>query len=158
MTAEVRRAAPADLDAIVAVETAAFDAPWTREVYAQEFDRDLARVLVAVDHGDGEIHGVACWWHVVDEAHLLRVAVRPHRRRQGIGTALLERVLADAAAAGCAHVDLEVGRRNTAALALYARGGFVEVGLRRGYYQHPVDDAVLLRAVLSAADRARGAP
>lgn len=146
MSTHVRAATAADLDAIAAIEAVSFAAPWTREIFAQELERALARVVVA-EHGD-RVVGHACTWHVVDEAHLLRIAVLPASRGAGVGRALLERVFADALACACVHVDLEVARSNAAALALYARAGFVEVGVRRGYYQHPTDDAVLLRAPL----------
>jgi ribosomal-protein-alanine N-acetyltransferase len=141
----VRAATVDDLDAIAAVEATSFDAPWTREIFAQELERALARVVVTELDA---VVGFACTWHVVDEAHLLRVAVLPAARGRGIGTALLARVFADARAGGCVQVDLEVARSNVAALALYRRAGFVEVGVRPGYYQHPKDDAVLLRAAL----------
>jgi len=146
MSVAVRAATVADLDVITAIEAASFDAPWTREIFAQELERALARVVVA-ERGSAVV-GFACTWHVVDEAHLLRVAVAPDARGGGIGAALLARVFADANAGACVQVDLEVARRNAAALALYARAGFVEVGVRPRYYQHPTDDAVLLRAAV----------
>lgn len=150
MTARLRPAAAADLEGIAAVEAASFEAPWSRELFAQELERPIARLVVADDATTGALLGFACWWAVVDEAHLLRIAVDPRARRTGLGARLLAAVLHDAAAGGCARVELEVGRRNTAALALYTGAGFVEVGVRRGYYQHPPDDAVLLRAELVA--------
>ncbi|MBL8941675.1 MAG: ribosomal protein S18-alanine N-acetyltransferase [Myxococcales bacterium] len=149
MTPRLRPASVADLDGIAAVEAASFEAPWSRELFAQELERPIARVLVA-DDDDDEVLGFACWWSVVDEAHLLRIAVDPRARRAGLGARLLAAVLRDATVGGCARVELEVGRRNVAALRLYIAAGFVEVGVRRGYYQHPPDDAVLLRAELVA--------
>lgn len=152
MTPRLRPANVADLDGIAAVEAASFEAPWSRELFAQELERPIARVLVAddVDAADDGVLGFACWWSVVDEAHLLRIAVDPRARRAGLGARLLAAVLRDAAVGGGARVELEVGRRNVAALRLYVAAGFVEVGVRRGYYQHPPDDAVLLRAELVA--------
>jgi ribosomal-protein-alanine N-acetyltransferase len=151
MTSRLRPAGVPDLDGIAAVEAASFEAPWSRDVFAQELERPIARVIVADDGQDGSVIGFACWWFVVDEAHLLRIAVDPGARRCGVGARLLAAVLRDAAAGGCVRVELEVGRRNVAALTLYTAAGFIEVGVRRGYYEHPPDDAVLLRAELAAA-------
>lgn len=149
MTPRLRPAGVSDLDGIAAVESASFEAPWTRDMFAQELERPIARVVVAEDGQDGAVLGFTCWWSVVDEAHLLRIAVDPRARRSGLGALLLAAVLRDATAGGCVRVELEVGRRNVAALALYTAAGFVEVGVRRGYYEHPPDDAVLLRAELA---------
>ncbi len=143
-----RTASVDDLDAIVAIEAVCFEPPWSEVMLAEELARPIARVTVATL--DGSVVGFTCTWYVVDEAHLHRIAVPPKWRRRGIAARLLAGVLADAAAAGCATVDLEVARRNAPALALYAGAGFVVVGHRRGYYQHPPDDALLLRAELAA--------
>ncbi len=161
MIVRLRPATTLDLDVLAAVEVACFEAPWSREVLAQDLERPIARVVVveltdtqpaASGGSSAHVAGFACVWHIVDEAHLLRIAVHPQWRRHGCASALLRRVLDDALAAGCVQVDLEVGRSNAAAAALYAGAGFVEVGLRLGYYQHPPDDAVLLRCRLGPVD------
>ncbi len=144
----IRPAAPDDLDAITAIEAAAFERPWTREIFAQELARSIARVDVLVV--DVPL-AFACTWHVADEAHLLRIAVDPAARRRGFAHQLVELVLARAAKEGCAHVDLEVAADNAAALALYGRFGFAEIGRRAGYYSAPPGDALVLRAMLPRA-------
>jgi ribosomal-protein-alanine acetyltransferase len=144
----VRDASADDLDAIAAIESSCFPAaPWPRETFADELSRPHAHALVAM--ASAEVLGFACTWHVVGEAHLLRIAVRPAVQRAGIGRALLARVIADARAAGCAHVDLEVARGNAAAVAFYRAVGFVEIGARKHYYRAPPDDALLLRLSLT---------
>jgi ribosomal-protein-alanine N-acetyltransferase len=81
-----------------------------------------------------------------DEAELLTIAVLPAARRKGVAAALLRACLAEAAAAGAAHVYLEVAGSNAAARALYSSAGFGEAGRRPGYYQGPKgrEDAVLM--------------
>lgn len=143
----VRVADGGDLDAITAIEAACFpDAPWPRETFADEIVRPLAHVLVAID---GSVAAFACTWHVGDEAHLLRIGVAPARQRAGIGRLLLARVVAAARAAGCVEIHLEVACGNRAAVAFYRAAGFVEIGVRRGYYRAPPDDALLLRRALT---------
>ncbi|MBC8074052.1 MAG: ribosomal protein S18-alanine N-acetyltransferase [Deltaproteobacteria bacterium] len=142
----LRAATSADLDAIAAIESACFDRPWTRAIFEQELERELARLDVACD---GEtLLGFACTWHVLDEAHLLRIAVAPTAQRRGIARRLLDGVNTRAAAQGCVHVDLEVAADNAPALALYDACGFVTIGRRPGYYTLPPGDALLLRAML----------
>ena len=72
---------------------------------------------------------------ISDEAELLLIGVRPDRRRSGVGGVLLDRMLADAAAAGALQVFLEVRESNTTAIALYSSRGFEVVGRRPGYYR-----------------------
>jgi ribosomal-protein-alanine N-acetyltransferase len=83
-----------------------------------------------------------------DEAELLNLAVAEGARGRGVGTALVRRVITDAAEWGAWAVFLEVRASNAAALALYGRAGFSEVGRRRGYYRRPLEDALILRREL----------
>jgi [ribosomal protein S18]-alanine N-acetyltransferase len=141
----IRAAQPEDLDAIAAIEAACFERPWNREIYEQELANPIARLDVLL--GAAPL-GFACTWHVVDEAHLLRIAIDPAHQRRGLARRLLDALTARAAAQGCVHIDLEVAADNAAALALYQACGFVQIGRRPGYYSVPPGDALLLRAML----------
>jgi ribosomal-protein-alanine N-acetyltransferase len=87
---------------------------------------------------------------VLDEGEILNLGVPLAVRRHGIGRALVERLMSTFAAAGVRQVFLEVRDSNLAAQRLYAGFGFRPVGRRRRYYRAPVEDAVLLQAVISA--------
>ena len=87
---------------------------------------------------------------VLDEGEILNLGVALPMRRRGVGRALVRRVLTTFAASGVAAVFLEVRDSNLPAQRLYEAFGFQEVGRRRRYYQRPVEDAVLLRAAISA--------
>jgi ribosomal-protein-alanine N-acetyltransferase len=83
-----------------------------------------------------------------DEAELLTLAVDPSWRRRGLAWSLVETVGAHALAHGATRLFLEVAEDNDAARALYAAGGFVAVGRRRGYYarrERPAMDALTMR-------------
>ena len=117
-------AAPGDLAALHAT---AFDAPWD----AAAFDALLGQAgVVALAEPDGFILIRV----VADEAEILTLAVRPDVRRSGLGRSLVARAAASAAAAGADRLFLEVADDNAAALALYARCGFLQVGRRPRYY------------------------
>jgi len=88
---------------------------------------------------------------VVDEAELLKIAVVPAWRRQGIGRALLQDVFTSAARAGARRLFLEVRQRNLAARELYRKTGFTEIGRRQGYYDNPPDDALVLEKIFEVA-------
>jgi ribosomal-protein-alanine N-acetyltransferase len=89
-----------------------------------------------------------------DEAEILTLAVVPALRRQGRARALLEAAACSAAAAGARALFLEVSTGNAPARALYAAGGFAEVGRRQRYYPDGTDALVLKRNLTSAATAA----
>ena len=91
-----------------------------------------------------------------DEAELLTLAVDPSWRRHGLARSLVEAIGAHAVAHGAARLFLEVAEDNDAARALYAAGGFVTVGRRRGYYARharPAMDALTMRRDLPCSGR-----
>lgn len=142
----VRSAEAADLDAVAAIEAAAFTTPWTRDRLAAELAGGAGRLTVAV--AEGEVVGHCLVWAVLDELEILTIAAAPQGRRRGIGGALLDRLLADARAAAASVVHLEVRPSNGAALGLYASRGFVAAGRRRGYYADG-EDALVMRHELT---------
>ncbi len=73
----------------------------------------------------------------LEEAEILTIVVDPRKRGQGCGQRLLCSHLARLASCGVEVLFLEVDQSNSAALALYRRHGFVEKGMRRGYYAKP---------------------
>lgn len=84
----------------------------------------------------------ARWSVAAEEAELLRIAVDPARRGQGLGRALLQACEADLAAMGARDLHLEVRVSNAAARALYAADGWRESGLRKAYYRDGEDAAL----------------
>jgi [ribosomal protein S18]-alanine N-acetyltransferase len=139
-----RLASDEDLDEVAALEAASFTNPWTRDMLAKELSQsDVARVYVLRLPGQRVAAFCACWI-LFDELHINTIAVDPVRRRQGLASALMRFVLADAARAGARRATLEVRRSNEAARELYARLGFTESGIRHGYYTSPDEDALIL--------------
>ena len=134
----------ADLDGVLSVEAESFTNPWTREMYAWELqNRSVCHVYV-VRTGDCRVAGFCAFWLVFDEIHINNVAVRPQFRGQGIGTALMRHVLAEARRLGARRATLEVRSSNTDARRLYERLGFYVAATRRNYYTNPVEDALIL--------------
>lgn len=144
MTAiSIRRAALADLDAIMAIEEASFTTPWPLDAMRDEIlKNEWSAVTVA--ELDGRIAGFAVCWTVADERHLQNLATEPSLRRAGVGDALVRRIVDDGRRGGAQFVILEVRASNEAAKALYARFGFQEIGLRKGYYQDSGEDAIVM--------------
>jgi len=90
------------------------------------------------------IVGFAGFWMVADEAHIINIAVRKAYQRRGLGELLLISLLNMAIENKSDFVTLEVRASNTIARKLYAKYGFTEVGIRRGYYLDNKEDGVLM--------------
>ncbi len=104
--------------------------------------------LVAVAGAD--VAGYAIAHVAADEGEILNLGVAAAHRRRGVGRRLVQAMVATLAARGAAAVYLEVRESNAAARGLYQELGFREVGRRSRYYRQPVEDAILLRAAISA--------
>ncbi|MEP7116221.1 MAG: ribosomal protein S18-alanine N-acetyltransferase, partial [Acidobacteriota bacterium] len=138
-----RLTAASDLDGLLALDEVCFHRPWTRADYEREL-ADPARCFIFLATVHGRTIAYCAFWRIFDEAHINNFAVHPEFRRRGIGRALLTHSLTQAEAIGAPKATLEVRASNVAALALYEHGGFTRAGLRRAYYTHPVEDALIL--------------
>lgn len=132
------------IDEVLAIETASFLNPWTRDMYLGELeDRDRSWLFLARD-ARGRAVGFCAAWRVLDELHIHNVAVEPDSRRQGVAGALLRRAFHDAVFRGARRAVLEVRRSNAVAQQVYGRLGFSIAGVRRAYYTAPEEDALIL--------------
>ena len=139
----IRNAQSADLDALEELEKLCFSLPWTRRQLASELPDAQHEFLVA-DAGGGEILGYIGMMCVLDEGYISNVAVSPQVRRMGIGRALVAQMLECCTQRELSFATLEVRAHNDAAIALYEDAGFRSVGLRKGYYERPREDALLM--------------
>ncbi|MCB0919914.1 MAG: ribosomal protein S18-alanine N-acetyltransferase [Actinobacteria bacterium] len=148
--AEIRRAVPADADAIAALEAEIYgpDA-WSADTVEAELDRE-DRYYIAI--GTDMIEGYAGLFLSRPDADIQTVTVAPQCRRQGLGRELLHHLLVRLREWDYSRVFLEVRSDNTAAIELYEQHGFRRIGLRRGYYAGGVD-ALNLRLRLGGSPR-----
>jgi ribosomal-protein-alanine N-acetyltransferase len=144
----MRDMVPADMDAVFAIEQAVQGYPWTRGNFSDTLQNGY---FCRVDEADGEIRGYAVLMPVMDEAELLNIGVAADQQRKGVGRAMLHEMLDMACGKNIIRVYLEVRASNTAALALYRSAGFVEIGLRKGYYRNAGggDDAITMACRLT---------
>ena len=146
MTVGIEPMTEADLEAVVDIDVAAFREP--RDVreksLREELARSWARLFVARADG-GRIVGYLLYWHVVDEAHVINVAVAPQERRHGIGRALVGHLLEHAKANGIVKLLLEVRASNAAAIGLYEKAGFTRFNVRDRYYGDGEDAVEMMR-------------
>jgi [ribosomal protein S18]-alanine N-acetyltransferase len=133
-----------DLDAVVALEAASFTNPWSREMLQRELEQPTSARVYVLRLPDVQVAAFCSCWVIADELHINTIAVEASRRRQGLGRALIQQVLAAVAVEGVRRVTLEVRRSNAAALSLYESLGFAVAGVRKRYYTQPEEDALIL--------------
>jgi [ribosomal protein S18]-alanine N-acetyltransferase len=134
-----------DLDEVLVLEQSSFSEPWTRKMFLGELKGNaFATNLVARGEDDGMLIGYIMFWVVFEELHIMNLAVQPQLRRRGIARDLVQQALAIGEAKGARIALLEVRASNTAAHALYEGLGFMRKGIRRGYYERPNEDAVIM--------------
>ena len=148
----IRPATPADLDALLALERAAFTSDHlSRRQYRQHLHSPTAAVLAAVDT-DGLLgKAVVFFRRNSDIARLYSIAVNVRARGRGVGEALLHAVEKASRARGCTRLRLEVRQDNTGAMRLYERLGYRRFAARAGFYEDGAD-AWRYEKILSTAD------
>ena len=150
----IRRARESDLAQVLEIERVSFVDPWNRDSF--EMALDVSRMLFLVAEGAEEsgsgvepkhpaVVGYVIAILLFDEAEVADLAVLPQVRGKGVGGTLIDEVGVQAGHLGVRTLYLEVRESNTSARALYESRSFTQVGRRRGYYQHPHEDALLMR-------------
>jgi [ribosomal protein S18]-alanine N-acetyltransferase len=133
-----------DLDAVMAIEEEAFTSPWIPEGFVGELIGPVSHCIVAEDDL-GCLLGFAVYRVIIDEAHLLNIAIKVADRGSGLGREILDHILEHCRNLGAEYLFLEVRPSNLAARRLYGRAGFYTLGVRRQYYTDNQEDALILK-------------
>lgn len=137
----------ADIDAILFIENISFQRPWGRVSFLNELALNGAVSLAARHKGsDGRVRIIAYIFFrlVVDEMHILKIAVSPEWRSRGVATLLMKKSLELADERGVSTVYLEVRPSNSAAVLLYRNMGFNVIAQRTNYYTETGEDALVM--------------
>jgi len=135
-----------DIDEVFALETSVYPHPWSRGNFIDSLSSGYHGWTLRDDAGT--LVGYFLLMAVVDEAHLLNVAVAAPRQRQGLGLYLLDKIAACARGLSMDSILLEVRPSNLRALKVYEQYGFTEIGRRKAYYpahNGQREDAIVMR-------------
>lgn len=130
-----------DIPQVMPIEEASFPAPWTADMMENELFVENSHYFVAEE--EGKILGFAGYWQVLDEGHIMNIAVAENSRGKGIGSKLMDAVIEDGLPRGILYWTLEVRESNEPARRLYERKRFELAGIRPGYYASPREDACI---------------
>jgi ribosomal-protein-alanine N-acetyltransferase len=143
---EYRLMTVTDLDSVLALEFDLFgEEAWSKQMLVGELGQQPASRYYLVAEQGGEIIAYAGLMAAGGQGDVLTVAVATARWGQGIGSALLDQLIAEAGRRGCTEVFLEVRADNARAHRLYRWFGFTDIGIRPAYYQPSGTDAIVMR-------------
>ena len=135
-----------DLHEVYYIEQSVFSYHWTyRNFLSSVASEDWGQVL---RNEAGDVVGYFIAMEMVDEMHLLKIAVAGQYHGRGYGRLLMDRAVVVAREAGMASMLLEVRPTNEAAVGLYEKTGFKTIGVRKGYYVDTREDALVMRLEL----------
>lgn len=144
----------AHLDAVMAIEVAAYAFPWSRGNFVDSLASGYDAAVLY--DGEGGILGYFVAMAGVEEMHLLNITVAPQAQHRGHALHMLDALVSLCRERGARQLWLEVRESNARARTIYLRRGFVHVGRRRGYYPAPngqrEDAAVMSLAIPEARD------
>ncbi len=145
-TIEIRQMTRDDLPQVLVIEKASFPLPFSENLFHMELDLNIAHMMVAVS-GE-QVLGYLDFWHVDSELHVINIAVGVEARQQGIGSRLLDYLLAYGEEHSADRSYLDVRESNQAAIGLYEKFGFERIDVRKGYYQDNEEDALVMQLKL----------
>ena len=137
---EIKKFSTEYVSDVAEIEKSCFSNPWNETVLEGELKNDCSHIYVAVENGQAV--GYAMLYIVCGEADIIRVAVLPEYRRQGIAEKLL---LKSFEVNETNEVFLDVRESNAPAIKLYQSLGFVDTGVRKDYYSNPTENAILMK-------------
>ncbi|MCI8987783.1 MAG: ribosomal protein S18-alanine N-acetyltransferase [Lachnospiraceae bacterium] len=136
-----RKMTAEDVPFISRLEEETFSMPWSADSFLEMISKEDARYYVAEE--DGRLLGGCGVLMIAGEGNITNVAIAPEARNRGIGTALLRHLMAEGDREGLTAYTLEVRVSNAAAIHVYEKLGFVSAGVRPGFYEKPVEDALI---------------
>ena len=138
----IRKMQPEDLAEVCKIEKDNFSLPWSEKSFLESMERNDTVFLVALE--DEEVAGYIGCYCIAGAGEITNVAVKASHRRKGIGGGLLQKLYEEGAGLDTKEYFLEVRESNEAAIGLYLRQGFVKEGIRKNFYEKPVENAVIM--------------
>lgn len=132
-----------DIEQVLEIEKESFTTPWSEEAFKTEIEENVLAVYIVAEH-EGKVAGYGGFWRILDEAHITNIAVKSSARGKGIGDVVLMGMIDYCRINRVPNMTLEVRVSNVTAIGLYKKHGFMEAGIRPGYYTDNHEDALIM--------------
>lgn len=138
----IRKMRESDIAGVAELERATFSDAWSERALKETYNQKQTLLLVAYE--DKELIGYLILYFVLEEGEIARIAVSPGHRRQGVGGRMLLEMEDLCEDNGIVKILLDVRESNVTAIGFYTDHGFIQDGVRLGFYDNPKEDAVLM--------------
>ena len=142
----IRKMCKEDLPFVAAIEEKTFSQPWSIEGFYDAISMEENHYVVCEE--EGKIVGYCGYYGTVQEGEITNVAIEERYRNRGYGRKMLTELMKIASDHHVERLVLEVRISNDSARHLYQKLGFKELGIRKNFYQHPIEDAVIMECML----------
>lgn len=139
---QIREMQPEDLPEVCRIEKQTFSMPWSEKGFFDSLKAENTCYLTVLS--EGKVVGYCGLMKVLEEGDITNVAVEETCRGRGVGYAMLKKLLEKGKSQGIEAFTLEVRESNAPAIGLYEKLGFVNCGIRKNYYENPVENAVIM--------------
>lgn len=139
---EIREVKETEIDQLCEMEAAIFRDAWSQNALLESWRQEHTCFLGAWKNQ--RMAGYIIFYKMYDEGEIARIAVREEFRRQGIAGSLFSELKKYCESVQILKILLEVREGNYSAISFYQKQGFVVDGVRKGYYSHPKENAVLM--------------
>ncbi|MDO4168226.1 MAG: ribosomal protein S18-alanine N-acetyltransferase [Eubacteriales bacterium] len=139
---QIREMQEQDIEQVERIEKETFSVPWSEKSFIDACTTPENIYLVCI--ADGEVAGYCGLWTVLGEGNITNMAVSQHYRRKGVGKALMQEMEKRGRQKDVSVFFLEVRESNTPARTLYETMGYEQIGIRKRFYEKPVEDAVIM--------------
>ena len=134
---------------VVEIEKQSFSMPWSEAAFLESFSYDHAMFLAAVDYEHtnarkSRVAGYIGMYKVLNEGDITNIAVSPEYRGMGVGLSLMNSLKELARQKDIDNLILEVRESNHTAIHLYEKAGFCRAGIRKNFYEKPVENAIIM--------------
>lgn len=140
--AKIVRACREHLSEIALIESLCFSDPWSEKALELLLNESCVAFVALID---GRVAAYGGMMIVLDEGQVINIATHPDYRRQGLARDIMNALSHSACELGLGVMFLEVREQNLPVRALYRSDGWAEVGVRKNFYSHPVDNAVIMQ-------------
>ena len=141
----IRTMTAEDARACAVIEGRSITPPWSEQGFLDALSQET-QMLVAEEAG--QVLGYVNMYISFEEGEITNVAVDPQARGRHVADALMRRTIEEAKKRGVERIILEVRAGNVPAIALYHKCGFQEIGIRKNFYEQPVEDARIMELTI----------
>lgn len=132
-----------DVEKVAEIEKMCFSKPWSENSFKNALNDSDSKFFVA--RLDSDIVGFSGMYIAAGaEGYVYNIAVNPLFRKKGIGTILTKKLIDYAKEKNLEFLSLEVRKSNNSAISVYEKCGFEKIGIRKNFYESPVEDALIM--------------